>query len=317
MHFHHFKFPFRYPTHVEERLTCFNRKEMSKSPYFSVFKTQNVSSTASENDPNASGGIKEPNTFAPRCNEAGILCVQACAARKRSKRHRDDSSNECASSAPSHSEMGRSSLPTPLRERAVDDSTELVPTGTFFCCFDTESSGLGETARVVQMALGFFASDGRPLRFYNKLWKLPKGVRMSPASQKIHKISHSRIETLGVQPKAQLVHLEEVFARLRSKGIRVVAFNKKFDVRLLAQTARLEGVKWTLQTDHVLCTMTESRVHCPLRTLEGNKKGFTNSELYVHFFGRVPSDVPLHDAEADIRITASTYLMGRHKSWWS
>ena len=292
---------------------------MSTSPYFSVFKTQDASSTASENDPNASQGIKEPKASAPRCNEAGILCVQACAARKSNKRRRDDSSNDRASSssAPSHYKMDRSSLPTPLRERAVDGSTDVVPTGTSFCCFDTESSGLGETARVVQMALGFFASDGTPLRFYNKLWKLPKGVRMSPASQKIHKISHSRIETLGVHPKAQLVHLEQVFSVLRSKGIRIVAFNKKFDVRLLAQTARLEGVKWTLQTDHVLCTMTESRVHCPLRTLDGNKKGFTNSELYVHFFGRIPPDVPLHDAEADIRITASTHLMGRRKSWWN
>lgn len=185
-----------------------------------------------------------------------------------------------------------------------------------FCVYDTETSGLSCRDCAVQVAVGFFDADARPLGYYDRLWKLPPGIKVSSGSYRIHKISDKRIHEEGYEAAPELRNLKHMFDVMLKRGKRIVAHNKAFDVRILAQSARQHGVdEWSLKPSQVLCTMQRSKAFCSLKAKDGKPKAPSNSELYKILTGSTPN-VPLHDAGADIRVTARSYIEGMRRGWW-
>lgn len=191
-----------------------------------------------------------------------------------------------------------------------------LPPGTAYLVFDTETTGRSNRAVVCQMAMAFVNSEHQILSMYNRVWRLPRGRFMSKGSMKVHGITYEKTKREGLNPINELTRLRHSFQAAIEAKLPIVAFNAKFDARMLQQTAEAVGLqKWPLQTEHLTCTYSRSRVHSDLRNLRGARKGFSNSELYFKLFKRLP-DGNLHDAATDVVVTACTYAMGCQKRWW-
>jgi len=186
-----------------------------------------------------------------------------------------------------------------------------------FCVFDTETSGLSRNDCAVQTAIGFFDEDGRKLGFYDRFWKLPKGVKISQGSYAIHKISTIRINKEGCEAAPELRKVMKIMKRMLARGKRIVAHNAAFDCRILAQTARSHGVnEWNLCTEDVFCTMRHAKPFCNLvSNATGKPKAPSNAELYKFLTGSSPVGA-LHNALVDIKVTAKSYVEGRKRNWW-
>lgn len=187
-----------------------------------------------------------------------------------------------------------------------------------FCVFDTETSGLSAFDCAIQVAIGFFRADGSAMGFYDKLWKLPPGAKISYGSLRIHKINATKLEQEGLAalPEIQMVH--RVFSTMRRRGKKIVAHNASFDARILRQTAERHGFHfWDFQTDDFFCTMKSATPKCGLVSAKtGRAKGPSNAELYELLTGSKP-DGPLHDALYDIKVTAKSFKIGSDRGWWS
>ena len=151
---------------------------------------------------------------------------------------------------------------------------------------------------------------------YNRIWRPPRGVYVSKGSTSVHGLSHAMVMKRGIVPTYELSSMRPVLAAARKAGIPIVAFNARFDCRMLDQTARAHGLTDTiLDPSWVTCTYTRSRPYSPLLTVNGKRKGFANSSLYEFFFKCQP-DVQLHDAFGDVCVTEACYRRGREKRWW-
>lgn len=186
-----------------------------------------------------------------------------------------------------------------------------------FVCFDTETSGLSAADCAIQVALGFFGADGRSLGYYDRLWRLPKNVRVSGASYRIHKISNRRLENEGCEAAPEIRKVLKIMRTMLARGKRIVAHNASFDCRMLAQTARHHGVEnWDIACGDVFCTMKAAKDHCGLTSAKtGLPKAPSNAELYKQLVGTTPTGT-LHDALTDIRVTARSYVEGEKRGWW-
>jgi DNA polymerase III epsilon subunit-like protein len=186
-----------------------------------------------------------------------------------------------------------------------------------FCVFDTETSGLSAKDVAIQCAVGFFSADGKPMGFYDRLWKLPKGTRINYGSYKIHGISEKKLEEDGYDAALEIRSVLKMFQRMRERGKRIVAHNASFDCRMLAQTARQHGVDgWDITTADMFCTMQNSKPRCGLVSEKtGRPKAPSNAELYKILTGTAPSGA-LHDALVDIKVTGRSFVEGQKRGWW-
>lgn len=190
-----------------------------------------------------------------------------------------------------------------------------IPEETAFIVWDTETTGLGKSDCIVQLAAAFFAADGTCLWLYDRLWKLPEGLRIGERAKEVHGITEQDVFACGWAAEAELCRVAEWFRRATAAGIPIVAFNSRFDERMLRQTACAHGcTTFDVSPVEFSCLMLASRPHSNLRTASGRRKGFKNSELFVHFFKEEP-DVQLHDAAGDIAVTAACYVNARDKGW--
>lgn len=209
-------------------------------------------------------------------------------------------------------------IPDALESETVDTREKLpLCEVADFVCFDTETSGLSAADCAIQVALGFFGADGRPLGYYDRLWKLPKGVRVSGASYRIHKISNKRLESEGSETAPEIRKVRKILRTMRARGKRIVAHNASFDSRMLAQTAKHHGVEdWNVERCDMFCTMKAAKEHCGLTSSKtGRPKAPSNAELYKHLTGTAPTGT-LHDALTDVRVTARSYVAGKELGWW-
>ena len=185
-----------------------------------------------------------------------------------------------------------------------------------FLCFDTETSGLGREAAVVQFALGFFDKDGRALGFYDKLWRCPPGVRISAGSERIHGISNRRLANEGLEAAPEMRKVLCMMRTMLKRGKKLVAHNAAFDLRMLAQTARAHGAdSWDLEKAQVFCTMQNAKARCGLTASNGRAKAPSNAELFKFLTGEAPRGA-LHDAQVDVSVTGRSYAEGRRRGWW-
>ena len=62
--------------------------------------------------------------------------------------------------------------------------------------------------------------------------------------------------------------------------------------------------------------MKESKNRLGLKNKLNRLKPPKNIELYEALVGPVPEGTKLHDALADVRLTAASYAAGVRKGWW-
>lgn len=194
-----------------------------------------------------------------------------------------------------------------------------LPDGAAFLVWDTETSGLTADAVVVQLAWAICSEAGTVLRRYDRLWRLPPRRTISWGARKIHGISTRRVAAQGYTAATELRTFVALVRAMRTHKLRVVAHNAPFDVRMLKQTARAHGVDdadvEALDTRDFFCTMAAARDNCGLHNRAGRKRNPSNAELYQRLIGKAPEG-PLHDAFADIMVTAASYVAGKLKKWW-
>lgn len=204
---------------------------------------------------------------------------------------------------------------TSMRELQQKQQCTHIHDETAFIVWDTETSGLKRSDCIVQLAIAFCAADGTCLGLYNQLWKLPAGLHIDRRAAEVHGITEQDLFTHGRDATVELGRVIEWFKQATAAGIPIVAFNSRFDERMLVQTARAHSCA-ALDPSAIKfsCLMVASRPHSNLRTANGRPKGFKNSELFVHFFKTEPA-VRLHDAAGDIAVTAACYACAHEKGW--
>ena len=203
---------------------------------------------------------------------------------------------------------------TSMRELQQNYYHRNIPEGTVFIVWDTETTGLGRLDCVVQLAATFCTSDGTCLALYNRLWQLPAGCHIGSRARAIHGITEEDLYARGCEAKVELCRVSGWFKQATAAGIPIVAFNSRFDERMLVQTATAHNTALDLSAVKFSCLQVASNHHSPLKTAKGHHKGFKNSELFVHFFKKEPA-VRLHDAAGDIAVTAACYVKAREKNW--
>lgn len=186
-----------------------------------------------------------------------------------------------------------------------------------FCAFDTETSGLSGNDCAIQTAIGFFRSDGTAMGFYNKLWKLPPGGKVSTLAMRVHKITDSMLERDGCDAAPEIEAVHRIFETMKRRGRPIVAHNASFDLRMLKQTAARHGFsEWLIETQDIFCTMQRAKQRCGLVSSKtGRPKAPSNAELYEILSGEKPQG-PLHDAVFDIKVTGRSFFLGARRGWW-
>ena len=187
-----------------------------------------------------------------------------------------------------------------------------------FCAFDTETSGLSANDCAVQVAIGFFRSDGSVMGYYNKMWKLPSGVKMSASAVRVHKITTSVLERDGIDAGPEIRAVHRILQTMKKRGKKIVAHNASFDIRMLKQTAAKQSFfDWSVETADIFCTMQNAKARCGLVSNKtGRPKAPSNAELYKILTGGPPQG-PLHDAQFDIKVTGKSFFLGSQCGWWT
>ena len=148
------------------------------------------------------------------------------------------------------------------------------------------------------------------------MWRLPPGERIHRGAFKAHGISAQRLASSGVPAKPELAEFLALVAAAEAVGVRIVAHNASFDVGRLNATAIRQGLKPSLSSALMLCTMHNSTRHCKLRNRGGkNLKAPRNEELYIFLYGQKPVG-QLHSTLPDCRVTLASYVEGRKRKWW-
>lgn len=191
-----------------------------------------------------------------------------------------------------------------------------TPIGTQFACFDTETTGLGRKGVILQLAIGFFDTNGKLIDFECKIWKLPPEIEISNAAYNVHKIDRNKIDCEGVEPIKEIITFQNICKELKDYNCPIVAHNAKFDYKMLEQTAKLYEVSFDLKENDFFCTMENSKYHLNLKNKRGGLKNPTNTELYTYFTNTEPKG-KLHDALEDLKITGVSYWNGLIKGWWN
>jgi DNA polymerase III epsilon subunit-like protein len=172
-----------------------------------------------------------------------------------------------------------------------------MPKDIFF--FDTETTGIGKEARIVQIA---WIKKGITKCSLIK----PEGVwEMHPKAFEAHGITKEKAEAEG-RPLLEVM-LEVKKAIDESKMI--VGHNISFDIDQLGQEFTRCGLP--VQFPNTACTMKGSMYHVNLPGQYGKPKWPTLQELHRHLFHDDFGGA--HDAKADIEATMRCYYELRRR----
>ena len=210
----------------------------------------------------------------------------------------------------------QSSAPTPAPAPApAPDPVAATPALPAVLVFDTETTGLRDPL-AIQIAWVVYDAAGTELWSRVEYLALPPGKSIDPGAERVHRIS---LRTLEAKGKAAQLVLCDFFAdvdRIEAAKGKLVAHNAKFDMRVVTNTATSCGLARDLVSDACFCTMQSSKGRLGLKNRRGGLKPPKNTELHAALVGPVPVGTRIHDALADVRITAASYFAGQRQRWW-
>lgn len=152
---------------------------------------------------------------------------------------------------------------------------------------DTETTGIGPTARIIQIAADLCREDGRSVATLNTL--VAAGVPSHPKALEVHGITDEMAAT-GLDPATA----GALVGKFISAAGLVIGHNISFDIDMCRQTF------WTgIEPVNIYCTLAKARQH--LR-LPSNKL----VDVYKHMFGEWFADA--HSAMADVQACKRVYL---------
>lgn len=175
--------------------------------------------------------------------------------------------------------------------------------------WDTETTGL----RGVVIQIGYCILDHEAEEIGSGEWLLAPipGHPVEPRALSVHHITDERRAEEGKLPGECLEAFGRLVAAAASHGVPLVAHNAAFDLGRMKYTASVLPAPRSVESS--LCTMKlGGRV---MNKKRGTTKLPKNAELYECLFGKEPSG-RLHDAIADARITAHSYMEGKRQKFW-
>jgi DNA polymerase III epsilon subunit-like protein len=183
-------------------------------------------------------------------------------------------------------------LRTPLYKTGKALSEWLSSVGDRLCVLDTETTGLGDTDQVIEMAIVSLAGDV----VYHRQFK--PTVDISDGAFEVHGISMDALS------HASHWCDEEPHIKRLLDGRHLVIFNEQFDIRLIGQTSKAFGsdIAW-LSTLNVACAMQWS-----VRAFGSTNRYGTISLSDAVYAANVPWDGRAHSAVTDSQMTRKLIL---------
>lgn len=179
---------------------------------------------------------------------------------------------------------------------------------TLICSFDTETTGTGPDARLVEMGAVLLDDEGREHGSVSLIVQ-PDGFEISDEVARIHGISMSRAQATGVPAVIAVAALTNLWSLAATR----IAFNIEFDDAIVATELRLLGKPSILRRPPGVCV---KELSSPILNLPPTARmlaaGYNKPkppnlrEAYRHFFGEDPPGH--HSALADARAAARVYL---------
>lgn len=168
--------------------------------------------------------------------------------------------------------------------------------------FDTETTGVTPTDRIVQFAAMLYDEKRQPIGQFKTMvkrdgWTIPEGAAA------IHGISDADCDRYGIPVLEVLL----VFKNWCSMADILIAHNIPFDLTKVRHEATLAGVIEKLGMPHKqFCTMKATTDLCKLPGRYGDYKWPKLVEAYKHLFGEGFDGA--HDALADVKACARIYF---------
>lgn len=177
--------------------------------------------------------------------------------------------------------------------------------------FDTETTGVPDDydapvsdienwPRVVQIAWAGY--DRRAQKRNAKSYVIrPDGYRIPRDAERVHGISTSRAQRIGVSIADVLDELADAI----EKASVMVAHNIDFDSKVVGAEFYRLGIRRPFRGKGQICTMKESTDYCALPGRYGNKRPKL-AELHLKLFNKKLKDA--HDALSDVTTCAKCFF---------
>lgn len=170
---------------------------------------------------------------------------------------------------------------------------------------DTETTGLGKSDVVLQLAYQVFADDNRPLLGQNNYLAHRFDYEIHPEAAKVNGLTIEKINKLCKRPKLIKNHL--AYLSDWTESAIFVGHNIDFDLRLIRQTCERYGVEFPA-TVNTICTKNGKGIkeHVGAKDKNCRLKAPSLVELHRHLFNEEFDNA--HDALADVKATARCFF---------
>ena len=165
---------------------------------------------------------------------------------------------------------------------------------------DTETTGFGSSARVVQMAWLVHDLSGNEIKSENHVIK-PIGFEIPEEATKIHGITTQE----AIDGGEDLEGIISLFLGDIVNSDLLVGHNISFDIRMMTYEIARLGLNYQFSWIEKVCTMHKSTDYCAIPSERRYYKKPKLQELHSKLFGDKFEGE--HDASADIQATARCY----------
>jgi DNA polymerase III epsilon subunit-like protein len=200
----------------------------------------------------------------------------------------------------------------------ITESPE-TPTPHFMVA-DVETNGGKGGQMVIQLAFILLDKDLNEISSYDHYLKLPDNNRyINPHAAGVHAITLDTLDREGIDPKEALAYFFKCVSGVKKhRDGKVVFHNAAFDSKAITHTAETIGytAPFPFTAQSCFCTMVNSKSRLGLTDKIGRPKAPKNTELHEALVGPVPEGTKLHDALADVRVTAASFAAGVRAGWW-
>jgi len=210
----------------------------------------------------------------------------------------------------------KATLFTGEEEDTLEDITQFSE-DTFTCLvFDTETTGFSsdkyparhpKQGRICQVAFLLVDQSGRTLAEFSSL-VAPDEWQISEGAKKVHGLSDTLCADHGLKSRTVF----QIFQRLAKKADIIVAFNLKFDMKMLNIEAKAHGLEMpTFKAQH--CAMLDSVDVCKIPNARGSGYKWPKLPEALHALTGEELGENAHDAMVDTVACKKVYFALREK----